>query len=149
MTPDQFVQQCELLMKARFGAHGERLVAREVYAGMGAFVTIEVRGLLVRLTTEHGLDYVVDVASCAEPNEWHHLPEVLLLLSGRPYRSEEVRVGKSFEELIQLCDRLEADLEQVVVLFRDDRLSDTRNRLAGIRQQVVQPLVDLAESNRR
>jgi hypothetical protein len=69
--------------------------------------------------------------------------------SGRPYRSEEVRVGKSFEELTQLCDRLEAELEQVVVLFRDDRLSETRNRLAGIRQQVVQPLVDLAKSNRR
>lgn len=134
-------------MKAKFD--GPRVLARDVYPGMGACVTVELGTLLVRLTMEYGTDFVVEIATRSEPPEWHHLPEVLLLVNGRPYRAEEVRVGKSFEDMSALCESLATQLCQVEALFREATVPDTKNRLAAIRQQVVQPLVDLVESNRR
>src|SRR3974390_1333320 len=100
MSPEEtFVKEGELLLERLFTAADLRIVGRWAMAGLGAYVTAEVRGLVIRLIVEYNTVFVVNVASPSEAMTWYHLPEVMLLLRGEAYRPGATSAGRSLAAL--------------------------------------------------
>jgi len=145
MTLDLQLRELDSIIHRHFASTGYDVRERQSLPGIGTYITIETSGIWVRATAEHDA-YVVEVATPRQPEEWHHLPEVLLLLTGEAYAPEKVRVGKNPDDLDRFCRLLSEQLSAVVDLFSVDRLPNTVERLTTIRQQAVRPLFELAKN---
>lgn len=148
MAPKEFVARVDALLSDRFVRHKFRVAKKKVYPGMGATVEVQFASLRARLSVEYGTDFLVQVTAAAE-GKWHYLPEVILVLDGLPYTSESGGGCGDFVCVEHLCDRLEQDMDRIAALFDKAHVEETERKLAAIRQQAIQPLLELAEQNRR
>lgn len=142
MTPDTLLRELESILDRKFKAVGYSVLQRLALPGIGAFVTLATRGIWIRVTSEYG-DYLVDVATPQHPDEWHHAPELLLLVAGRAYTPGSVDVGKTVAELDICCDLVAKNVDRFEDLLSAPRRADTLRRLEAMGKEIQQPLTDL------
>jgi hypothetical protein len=141
MRAEEFLEQVQELLKRELGAETHRILEQGSYGGgMGADLTIELRSLYVRLSTERG-DFWIDVAGPNNREEWHGLVNLLLLTSGAPISRESVLVGKDFAKLARDFRDLLSHLQEVYDCLSAENVKSTEERLAVIRKQTSHPLL--------
>jgi hypothetical protein len=141
MTPNDFFRHVEALIAPQVAAGSCRILDRGSYAdGLAADVTLGLEGLLARLSTERG-DFWVDVTTPSEPEDWHDLLHVLVLVSGELGSREKVLVGKTPADLDLAFHGLIANLSEIVRRFSPAHISETKARLAALRVETAHPML--------
>lgn len=142
MTPDTLLRELESILDRNFKAIGYTVLQRFGSPGIGAFITLATRGIWVRVTSEYG-DYMVDVSTPQHPDEWHHAPELLLLVADRAYTPGSVDVGKTVGDLDTCCGLVARNVDSFEDLLSASRRPDTLRRLEAMGKEIQKPLTDL------